>query len=165
MGLVAQIGNHAVKSGSTLQSLTALSVGGAEFYAVVKGGQVGLSLRSKYMQLDFKFLDVSVGRRTTNETHSYPILLGTRTTSRWRSQYQEGAYSEKLCRCWNDASLGFLYHNNNVSLQDWYCTDHGSLTLLQDVPGIAQLLKGADVGGAEQTLVVTGCDHRDGCKS
>ena len=38
---------------------------------------------------------------------------------------------------------------HNVSLQDWYCIDHGSLTLLQDVPGIAQLLKGADVGGAE----------------
>ena len=32
-----------LKSGSTLQSLTALSVGEAEFYAVVKGGQVGLS--------------------------------------------------------------------------------------------------------------------------
>ena len=45
-GLVTQIGNHTVKSGSTLQSLTALSVGEAEFYAVVKGGQVGLSLRS-----------------------------------------------------------------------------------------------------------------------
>ena len=46
MGLVAQIGNHTVKSGPTLQSLVALSVGEAEFYAVVKGGQVGLSLRS-----------------------------------------------------------------------------------------------------------------------
>ena len=31
-GLVAQIGNDTVKSGSTLQSLTALSVGEAEFY-------------------------------------------------------------------------------------------------------------------------------------
>ena len=50
-GLVAQIGNHTVKSGSTLQSLTALSVGEAEFYAVVKGGQVGLSLRSMYQDL------------------------------------------------------------------------------------------------------------------
>ena len=49
--LVAQIGNHTVKSGSTLQSLTALSVGEAEFYAVVKGGQVGLSLRSMYQDL------------------------------------------------------------------------------------------------------------------
>ena len=46
-GLVAQIGNHTVKPGSTLRSLTASSVGEAEFYAVVKGGQVGLSLRSK----------------------------------------------------------------------------------------------------------------------
>ena len=44
MGLVAQIGNHTVKSRSTLPSLTALSVGEAEFYAVVKGGQVGQSL-------------------------------------------------------------------------------------------------------------------------
>ena len=50
-GLVAKIGNHTVKSGSTLQSLTALSVGEAEFYAVVKGGQVGLSLRSMYQDL------------------------------------------------------------------------------------------------------------------
>ena len=45
-GLMAQIGNHIVKSGSTFQSLTALSVGETEFYAVVKGGQVGLSSRS-----------------------------------------------------------------------------------------------------------------------
>ena len=45
MGLVAQIGNHTLKAGSALQSLTALSVREAEFYAVVKGSQVGLSLR------------------------------------------------------------------------------------------------------------------------
>ena len=50
-GLVAQIGNHTVKSGSTLQSLTALSVGEAEFYAAVQGGQVGLSLKSLYQDL------------------------------------------------------------------------------------------------------------------
>ena len=50
-GLVAQIGNHTVKSGSTLQSLTALSVGEAEFYAVVKGGQVGLLLTSMHQDL------------------------------------------------------------------------------------------------------------------
>ena len=50
-GLVAEIGNHTVKSGSTLQSLTALSVERAEFYAVVKEGQVGLSLRSMYQDL------------------------------------------------------------------------------------------------------------------
>ena len=50
-GLVAQIGNHTVKYGSTLQSLTALSVGEADFYAVVKRGQVGLSLRCMYQDL------------------------------------------------------------------------------------------------------------------
>ena len=50
-GQVAQIGNHTVKSRSTLQSWTALSVGEADFYAVVKGGQVGLSLRSIYLDL------------------------------------------------------------------------------------------------------------------
>ena len=50
-GLVGQIGNHTVKSGSTRQSLTALSVGEVEFYAVVKGGQVRLSLRSMYQDL------------------------------------------------------------------------------------------------------------------
>ena len=47
---MAQIGNNTVKSGSTLQSLTVLRIGEAEFYAVVNGGQVGLSLR--YMNQD-----------------------------------------------------------------------------------------------------------------
>ena len=46
--LVAQTGNHTVKCGSTTQSLTALSVGEAEFHAVVKAGQGGLSLRFKH---------------------------------------------------------------------------------------------------------------------
>ena len=50
-GLVAQMEKHTVKSGSTLQSLTALSVGETEFYALMKGGQVGLSLRSMYQDL------------------------------------------------------------------------------------------------------------------
>ena len=50
-GLVAQIGKHTVKSGPTLQSSTALSVGEAEFYAVEKGGPVGLSLRSSSQDL------------------------------------------------------------------------------------------------------------------
>ena len=50
-GLFAQIGNHTVKSGSTFQSLTALTVGDAEFYAVAGGGEVGLALRSRYQDL------------------------------------------------------------------------------------------------------------------
>ena len=82
-GLVAQVGSHTLKSGSALQSLTALSAGEAEFYVVVKGSQVGLSLRSVYMDMGipvkvciqsdssrFKFFDGSIGSRTSNEAHS-----------------------------------------------------------------------------------------------
>ena len=66
-GLVAQIGNHTVKSGSTLQSLTAWSVGEAEFYAVVKGGQVGLSLRSMYQDLGIPMkIEIQSGSSTAN---------------------------------------------------------------------------------------------------
>ena len=50
-GLVAQIWNHTVKSGSTPQGLTALIVGETDFYAALTGGQVRLSLRSIYVNL------------------------------------------------------------------------------------------------------------------
>ena len=46
-GLVAEIGNHTVKSGGNLRSLTALSVGEAEFDAVVKGGADGSLVSQK----------------------------------------------------------------------------------------------------------------------
>ena len=66
-GLVAQIGNHTVKSSSTLQCLTALSVGEAEFYAVVKGGQVGPSLRSIYQDLRIpQKVEIQSDSTTTN---------------------------------------------------------------------------------------------------
>ena len=48
---MTQIAAHTVESGSTRQSVTALSVGEAEFFAVVERGQVGPSLRSVYMGL------------------------------------------------------------------------------------------------------------------
>ena len=66
-GLVAQIGNHTVKSEATLQSLTALSVGAAEFYAVVRGCQVGLSLRSMYQDLGIPMqIEIEIDSSTTN---------------------------------------------------------------------------------------------------
>ena len=58
--------------------------------------------------------------------------MDTTTSSRRRARYQEGAYSEELRRCWNEASLCLQYHNNIASLQVWYSTDHGSHTPLQD---------------------------------
>ena len=42
---------NTTESGFTLQGLTNLSVGEVEFYAVLKGGQVGLSLRSIYIDM------------------------------------------------------------------------------------------------------------------
>ena len=66
-GLVAQIGNHTVKSGSTLQSSTALSVGEVEFYVVLKGGQVGLALRSIYQDLGIPMkIEIQRGSSTAN---------------------------------------------------------------------------------------------------
>ena len=58
-------------------------------------------------QLDGEFFDESIGSRTANETHWHAVLLDTRTSSRRRPQYQEGANSEELRRCWNEASLCF----------------------------------------------------------
>ena len=56
-----------VKSGSTLQSLTASSVGEAEFYAVVKGGRVGLSLTSMYQDLGIPMkIEIQSGSSTAN---------------------------------------------------------------------------------------------------
>ena len=170
------VGGSDWKSGSTLQSLTALSDGEAEFYAVVKGGQVGLSLMSTCMCLGIPIeveihSDCSKANSLTDRLGARPrtkhidthVLFGTRTSSRRRSQHQEGAHSENLCRCWNDASLCFC---STTTLQ--VCRIGIVLTMdptLRDVPGIAHLLTRADVGDAEQTIVITGCEHRDWCKS
>ena len=141
----------------------------------MKGGQVGLALRSKNQDLGIPmkveiqsdngdFFDGSIGSRTTNETHSYTILLGTRTSARWRPQYQEDAYCEKLCRCWKEASLCF---STTTTLQ--LCR---LCILLTMDPTLhykmyqgSQLLKRADVGGAEQTIASMGREHQDGCKA
>ena len=160
-----------MNSGSTLQSLKALSVGEAEFCAVVKGVQVGLTLRPKIMDLGTsRKVDMQSGSSTSNFLTDR-LGAGPRTKHIdsgyfWVQQrVQEGDLSEKLCRCWNEASLCFCTTANIASLQDWYSTDHGSHTPLQGAPGIAHLLKRADVGGAEQTIVITGHEHRDGCKN
>ena len=79
-GLVPQIGSHSVKSRSALQSLTALSVGDAEFHAVVKSAQDRLSPKSMYQDLgsqrrlkynvfDGEFFDGSIGSKTAYEAH------------------------------------------------------------------------------------------------
>ena len=119
-GLVAQIGNHTVKSGSALQILTALSVGEAEFYAVVKGGQVGLSLGIMYQDLGIPMtIEIQSDSSTAN---SLTDRLGARQRTKHidtrcflvQERVQDGYFSTKkvptgkeLRRCWNEASLCF----------------------------------------------------------
>ena len=88
--------------------------------------------------------------------------LGTRSSSKWKPQYQEFAYNEKLRRCWNEASHCFQYYYNVASLQDWHSTDHGSHTLLQD-DGHPLTRAGTGRAAQKQTIVNIGREHRDGC--
>ena len=118
-GLVAQIGNHAVISGSTLQSLTALSVGEVEFYAVVTGGQVGLSLRSTYQDLSERS---TLTRGTSGNKNEFKMEISVSRMCLRRKTAQMLAESQSLLQ----------YCNNTARSQDWYSTDRGSHTPLQD---------------------------------
>ena len=141
--LVAQIGNNFVKSGSTLQSLTALSVREAEFYAVVKGGQVGLSLRSMYQDL---VLPMKIEIQSDSSTAGFltdRLGAGQRTkhtdTRHFciQERVQDGDLSVKVLTAKNCADVGTKPVSASVlqqhcKLQDWYSTDHGSHTPQQD---------------------------------
>ena len=95
-GLVAQIGNYTVKS--SLQSVTALSVGESECYTAEKGGQVGLALRSIYQDLG---IPMKVEKQSDSSTaNSLPDRLGTgQRTKHTETRYlwiQEGVQDEDL---------------------------------------------------------------------
>ena len=151
-GLVAQIGNHTVFSGSTLQSLAALSVGEAEFYAVVKGCQVGPSLRSINQDLEIttkieiqsdsstaNSLDGSIGSSERNTL--------TRGTFGYKNEFKTEISISRRCLQRRTAQLLersqslLQYYNNIASLQDWYSSDHGSHTTLQDDEQMMDLVK------------------------
>ena len=68
-----------MKSGSTLQSLTALCVGEAEFYAVVKESQVGLSLRSMYQDVGIPMKIVIQSDSSTVNSLTDRLGAGQRT--------------------------------------------------------------------------------------
>ena len=75
-GSVVQMCNDTVKSGSKPQSLTVLNVGEAEFYAVVKGGQVKLSLKSMHQNLG---IPMKIETQSDNSTaNSLTDRLGAR---------------------------------------------------------------------------------------
>ena len=148
---VAQIGNHTSKSEASIQSGTALNAGETE-----------------------NSLDGSIGSRTAKGTQRYARLLDTRTSSRWRPQYQG---REELRKCWKEAnrclSTAMLF-----KLQHWYLQDHGSHTPLQDegeepMMGLASSLqtryehtqkqKQNQKQKQKQTVVSVDREHRDEC--
>ena len=144
-GLVAQIANHTVKSGLTLQSLTALSVGEVEFYAVVKGGQVGLSLRSMYQDLGTPMKieiqsDSSTANSLTDRLGAGQRTKHIDTRYFWiKERVQDGDLSiKKVLTAKNCADVGTMPVSASAQqqhckfLQDWYSTDHGSHTPLHD---------------------------------
>ena len=116
-GSVAKGGNHTFKAGSTLQSLTALSVGEAEFYAVVKESQAGLSLRSIHANLGIQMKveirsDTSTANSLTDHLgagprtkHIIQDTSGHRNEINMEISLSKGYLQRKLCRCWNEASL------------------------------------------------------------
>ena len=163
------IGNHTVKSGSTLQNVTALSGGEAEFYAVVKGDQVALSLRSIYMDLGMamkvgKQSDSSTANSLTDRLGARPRTKHTDTQYFWvQERVQDGDFrnkkvstAKKLCRCWNEACLCF---STTTTLQ--VCRI--GLPLTRDPSFhyrmMGDLLNRADLGGTEQKTETDTCHN------
>ena len=104
-------------------------------------------------QFDGEFFYGSIGSRTANEAHWHAVLLDTRPSPRWRPQYQEGACSEELRRCWNEASLCFSTATTLQVCRIGIFTDHASHTPLPDE------------GNEPMMYLVTGlqtrCEHRE----
>ena len=116
----------------------------AEVYAVVKGGQVGLFLRSIYRDLGIPMkVEIQSDSSTANsltdrwEQDSERNTL-TRGTFGHKNEFKTEISVSK--RCFQRRTAHMLerrqsllqYYNNIASLQDWYSTDHGSHTRLQD---------------------------------
>ena len=114
----AQMGNLTLKTGSTLQRLKSLSVGEAEFYAVVKRNQVGLSLRSIHIDMGIPMkVEIQSGCSTANSlTDRLGARLRTQTSKRdtswlqervqlWDFNFKRVLTGQKLCGCGNEASL------------------------------------------------------------
>ena len=60
------------------------------------------------------------------------VTSGYKKESKTETSVLEGAYSEEPARMLEQNQSLLQYYNNFASLQDWYSTDHGSHTPLQD---------------------------------
>ena len=164
-----------MKSGYTLQSLTAWSVGDAEFYAVVKGGQVGRCLRSKYMDLGIPMKvqihsDSSTANSLTDRLGAGPRTKHIDTRSFWvQERVQDDDLSiKKVLTAKMCADVGMKPVSAFcVATTLQVCRIDILLTVDPTLHNkkMGHLLNRADVGGAEQTMITTGFEHRDGCKA
>ena len=134
-GLVAQLGTHTVKCGSTLESLTGLSVGEAEFCAVAKGGQVGLSLRSIYIKLRIQMNVEIQSHSSTANSLTDPLGVGPRTKhidTRYCWVQERSFLQRKIAQMLEQSQSLLQYFNSSANFQEWYSTDHGYHTPPQD---------------------------------
>ena len=112
MGLVAQVGNHIVKSGSTLQTLRS-SWTILEIYVPRLGVPTKIEIQSDSSTANSLTDRLRAGQGTKHIDTRY---CWTRTSPRRRPRNQEGAYSKELRRCWNETSLCF---STTANLQVW----------------------------------------------
>ena len=118
---MGQTGNHTLQSGSTLQSLTARSDGEAKFHSVVKGGQVGLSMRSMYMDLGIQMkVEILIDSSTAN---SLTVRLGAGPRTKHIDTRQFHLSIKKVPTAKNGADVGTK--RVSASLLQQYCTFAG----------------------------------------
>ena len=156
---------------------------------MVKGGQVGLSLRSMGHDQGIPMkIEIQSDSSTANSlTDRWEQDSERNTLTRGTSGYKNESKTETSVsrRCLQRRTAQMLersqsllqYYNNIVSLQDWYSTDRGSHTPLQDegdepmmdlVTGLQTRCEHRDQGEAraqKQIVVNVVREHRDGCVS
>ena len=113
-----------------------MSIGEEEFYAEVKGGQVGISLGSMHQDLGIPMkIEIQSDSSTANS-------LTDRLGAGQRTKHIDTQYLQRRTAQVLERSQSLLQYCNNIaSLQDWYSTDH---TPLQDDGGepMMDLVKG-----------------------
>ena len=132
---------------------------------MVKGGPVGLSLRSLHQDLGLPMkVEIQSDSSTVNsltdrwEQDSERNTL-TRGTSGYKNEFKTETSVSRRCLQRRTAQMLershslLQYYYNIASLQDWYSTDHVSHTPLQD--------QGDELMMDLVTGLQTRCEHRD----
>ena len=109
-----------------------MSVGEAEFYAVVKGSQVGLSLRSVYMDLVIPMKSRDTKWQFCGKVSDRSILeqglersTSIRDASGYKNEFQmeisrsNGCLQRKFALLLERSQSLHHHHHNIANLQDW----------------------------------------------